>query len=155
MKNDLKSKSIKKWLLIAVVLIALFGISFYAYFSYAFPKTNCDFGVEHLTSPDSAADCYECHKKATPKVAQDWFESKHGVMLVKCFVCHGQPDGKGSVPYALDPDVKGVCRKCHDPAMQRMEAKYGLGLECNSCHPFHQNSLHHEAYAKSESKQKL
>lgn len=108
-------------------------------------------GVNHLKIPDEAGDCYECHKKATPKIAQDWFESKHGVALLKCFVCHGQPDGKGSVPWSVVPDAASVCRKCHDPAMKRMEAKYGLKPDCYKCHPFHQNSLHHEAYKKSAS----
>ena len=108
--------------------------------------------IKHLVAPDSAADCYECHKKATPKIAQNWYESKHGVVLMKCFVCHGQPDGKGSVPWAVVPSPKKVCRKCHDPAMKRMEQKFGLKSDCYSCHPFHQNSIHHDAYKKSASK---
>ncbi len=108
--------------------------------------------MKHLLAPDSAAACYECHKKATPKVAQDWYESKHGLQLMKCFVCHGEPDGKGSVPYRVNPDAASVCMKCHDPAMKRMQAKYGMELQCTGCHPFHQNSLHHKAYEKSESK---
>lgn len=108
--------------------------------------------IKHLVAPDSAADCYECHKKATPKIAQDWYESKHGVVLMKCFVCHGQPDGKGSVPWSVVPPPKAVCQKCHDPAMKRMERKYGLKPDCYMCHPFHQNSLHHDAYKKSASK---
>ena len=109
-------------------------------------------GISHLKAPDDAADCYECHKLATPKIAQDWYESKHGVALMKCFVCHGQPDGKGSVPWAVVPDPQDVCRKCHEPAMKRMVQRYGVGPDCYKCHPFHQNSLHHEAYKKSESK---
>lgn len=109
--------------------------------------------VKHLKAPDDAADCYTCHQKVTPRVAQNWYESKHGVALMKCFVCHGQPDGKGSVPFAVVPDVDAVCRKCHEPAMKRMEQKFGLEPDCYSCHPFHVNSLHHEAYKKSESKQ--
>ena len=108
-------------------------------------------GIKHLAIPDEAGDCYECHKKATPKIAQDWYESKHGVALMKCFVCHGQPDGKGSVPWSVVPDAIAVCQKCHDPAMKRMKAKYGLKPDCYKCHPFHQNSLHHEAYKKSAS----
>ena len=111
-------------------------------------------GITHLKAPDDAADCYECHKKATPKIAQDWYESKHGVALMKCFVCHGQPDGKGSVPWAVVPDPIDVCQKCHDPAMKRMAEKYGVEPDCYKCHPFHQNSLHHEAYKKSESSTK-
>ncbi len=109
-------------------------------------------GVIHLTAPDSAADCYACHKVATPRIAQNWQESKHGVVLLKCFVCHGEPGNKGSVPFTVSPD-SAVCSKCHDPAMQRMKQKFGVKAQkCYSCHPFHQNSLHHEAYSKSATK---
>ncbi len=108
--------------------------------------------IEHLKAPDDLADCYGCHKKATPKLAQNWLESKHGVILVKCFVCHGQPDVPGSVPWAVVPDPKIVCQKCHDPAMKRMKEKFGMQPDCYKCHPFHQNSIHHKAYSKSQSK---
>ena len=108
--------------------------------------------IKHLKAPDDAADCYTCHQKVTPRVAQNWYESKHGVALMKCFVCHGQPDGKGSIPFAVVPDPVSVCRKCLEPAMIRMGKKFGVEPNCYGCHPFHQNSMHHEAYKKSESK---
>lgn len=108
--------------------------------------------IKHLNAPDDVADCYTCHQKVTPRIAQNWYESKHGVALMKCFVCHGQPDGKGSIPFAVVPDAKTVCRKCHEPAMIRMEKKFGIDPNCYQCHPFHQNSMHHDAYKKSVSK---
>ena len=145
---------LKKRLIYVLIGIVAFGIFFFIYFSMAFPEVRCE-AAKHLESPDTASDCFECHIKATPKITQDWYESKHGVTLVKCFVCHGQPDGKGSVPYAVDPDVDTTCRKCHDPTIQKMEAKYGLEPQCNDCHPFHHNSLHHEAYVKPIAKQKI
>jgi len=132
----------EKLLGFALLSVLLIGIS-----SLAQAK-----GVKHLKATDSAADCYECHKYVTPRVAQNWRESKHGVQLMKCFVCHGQPDGKGSIPFAVRPDPEVVCIKCHDPAIQRMEKKFGLEKGCYDCHPFHQNSLHHDAYKKSASK---
>ncbi len=147
-------KRVTKWLVLIVLCILAMGIIAFIYLQQAFPEVKCT-AAKHLESPNSAADCYACHLKATPKVAQDWYESKHGVMLVKCFVCHGEPDGKGSVPYAVDPDVNTTCRKCHDPSVNRMVAKYGLQPECNQCHPYHQNSLHHKAYVKPKAKQKI
>ncbi len=109
-------------------------------------------GVRHLIAPDSAADCYACHKLATPRIAQNWQESKHGVFLLKCFVCHGEPGNKGSIPFTVSPDP-AMCSKCHDPAMKRMQKKFGVkARKCYSCHPFHQNSLHHDAYSKSSTK---
>ncbi len=143
----------KKITFFAVALAALGALST-LYVNLAFPRVRCE-AVKHLESPDKAADCYTCHAKATPKTTQDWYESKHGVMLVKCFVCHGQPDGKGSIPFAVNPDVNTTCRKCHDPSVKRMVEKYGLNPACNDCHPFHNNSLHHDAYVKPPTKKTI
>ncbi len=149
-----KTGSKRRFFFILTVCFALF-ISVYGYYKYAFPNTECEYSVEHLKSPESLSDCYTCHIKATPKVAQNWYESKHGIMLVKCFVCHGQPDGNGSIPYAVKPDVDFTCRKCHEPSIKTMEEKYGLEPVCNDCHSFHSNSLHHVAYVKPETKKTI
>jgi len=139
----INANTTKKWLLAACLCLC----GSFLVFSQAGAAA-----LKHLIPTEDAYDCYACHKVTTPKIAQDWFESKHGVMLVKCFVCHGQPDGKGSVPWTVNPDPKAVCQKCHDPAMKRMVAKYGMNLDCNKCHPVHQNSIHHDAYTKTVSK---
>lgn len=149
----IKSK-IGRWMTITGIAAVVAAASLYGYVQTAFPEVRCQ--AEHLTDKSNmAGDCYACHVKTTPKDAQDWYESKHGVLLVKCFVCHGQPDGKGAVKFAKDPDPDTVCRKCHDPAIKRMEAKFGLRPQCNDCHPHHQNSIHHDAYQKTESKEAL
>ncbi len=143
-----------KWLIIGPAVIIFLVIVSVVYLRVAFPKVRCE-GAKHLDSPEALADCYECHLKATPKVAQDWYESKHGIQLVKCFMCHGQPDGKGALPFAVKPDPMVTCQRCHDPSIQRMKAKFGLDQACADCHPFHQNSIHHEAYIKPEAKKTL
>lgn len=145
---------VRKSILIPVVLAVLVG-GYFLYLNVAFPGTRCEGAkVKHGEVPDGQ-DCYACHKKATPKVAQDWYESKHGVILVKCYVCHGQPDGKGATPFSVKPSVNGVCQRCHAPAIDLMREKFGVQGNCESCHIYHANSLHHDAYAKSESKQKI
>lgn len=155
-KNTTPKDKSKFRIVLIIFVLVLIAFSAYAYYNAAFPENRCEYGmIEHLDRPGAASDCYECHAKATPKIAQDWHESKHGVMLVKCFVCHGQPDGKGSLPFAVDPDVNQTCRKCHDPSIKRMEEKYGLAPQCNDCHPFHNNSLHHDAYVKTEAKRSM
>ena len=152
-KTILLSRWGKRGLILVLALIAG-AAALTLYINIAFPKVRCE-AVDHLKSPDEASDRFKCHIKSTPKVAQDWYESKHGVMLVKCFVCHGQPDGTGSIPYAVNPDVNIICRKCHDPSIKDMEKKYGLKPVCNDCHPFHNNSLHHQAYVKPVSKKSI
>lgn len=147
MKQIFKSRTGK--IVSFVFGLVVLGVLAVTYVNWAFPKVRCE-AVEHLQSSEEASDCYECHVKTTPKVAQNWLESKHGVNLVKCFVCHGQPDGKGSVPWAINPDPETTCRQCHDPSIAHMEEKFGLEPTCNSCHPFHNNSIHHAAYVKSK-----
>ncbi|MGL1862986.1 MAG: hypothetical protein OCC46_10745 [Pseudodesulfovibrio sp.] len=143
-----------KWVLLVVALLIIFGGSILFYTQTAVSGTKCE-AAKHLKSPEEAGDCYTCHLKTTPKIAQDWFESKHGVMLVKCFVCHGLPDGTGSIEYSANPDPNYICRRCHDPAVTMMEKKFGMRAECNDCHKYHSNSVHHDAYSTTESKKKM
>lgn len=141
----MESATLKKWLLLGGIGVFALVTGFFLYMDVAFPRTRCE-AVKHLEAPDAASDCYVCHQKVTPEIAQDWYESKHGVLLVKCFVCHGQPDGKGAIPFAAKPDQKDICSRCHAPAMDRMTAKYGQDLNCNTCHPYHQNPMHGDAF---------
>lgn len=127
------------------LLAALVVGGYFAYVSWAFPSVRCE-AAKHLTAPEAmAGDCYSCHVKSTPKVAQDWYESKHGVTLVRCQTCHGQPDGMGSQPFARVPSVE-VCARCHSLAIDRMEAKFGKRDDCSTCHPNHQSPMHGNAY---------
>lgn len=135
----------KKYLLIALGAAVILVAGFFLYINLAFPDVRCE-GARHLERPEDYMDCVTCHVKTTVKVTQDWQDSKHGVMLVKCVVCHGEPDGKGSIPFEVKPDPKVICAQCHDPAMKRMVQKYGEDLACNSCHPNHQNPMHGDAY---------
>ncbi|MEL7639963.1 MAG: hypothetical protein AAGU21_09995 [Solidesulfovibrio sp.] len=144
----------RTWLLALLGFSALV-VAYFSYLSLGFTGTRCEGAkVRHGEVTDEAGDCLACHKKATPKVAQDWFESKHGMLLVKCYVCHGLPDGKGSVPFSATPSAAVACQRCHAPAMERMAEKFGVRDGCDGCHGFHTNSLHHDTYAKSVSKEK-
>jgi hypothetical protein len=142
-----------RWYIILPLGLVAFGLIFFSYLHFAFPTVRCT--ARHLDSPEAMADCYTCHLKTTPKVAQDWYESKHGVQLVKCFMCHGQPDGKGSLPFTAKPAAEVICVRCHDPSMHQMQAKFGVVRVCADCHPFHQNSIHHATYVKPEAKKTL
>ncbi len=131
---------------VAILLaLLLIGGGYFAYITWAFPVVKCE-AAKHLDPPTAmVGDCYGCHVKATPKVAQEWYESKHGVTLVRCQTCHGQPDGKGSLPFTQKPGV-AVCQSCHGPAIERMEAKFGKRDDCATCHLSHQSPIHGKAY---------
>ena len=47
------------------------------------------------------------------------------------------------------------CQRCHEPSMHSMMVKFGLNKACADCHPFHQNSIHHETYVKPVAKTTL
>ena len=135
----------KNKLLLGIGLVAAVVAGFFVYINWAFPKVRCT-AATHLTAPEDLTDCYSCHAKVTARLAQDWQDSKHGVLLVKCFVCHGQPDGKGSIPFNVKPSYRNICSRCHEPAMKRMEIKFGEMNDCETCHPRHQNPIHRAAF---------
>ena len=112
----------KKLLIVLLALAVLTG-GYFLYMAWAFPAERCE-AAKHLDSPQMAGDCYACHMKSTPRLAQEWYESKHGITLVRCQTCHGMPDGKGAIPFTRKPGVE-VCARCHSLSIQRMEAKFG------------------------------
>ena len=75
------ARLLKKPLIIALAAVILLVIGFFAYIQNAFTGTRCE-AAKHLDA-DMIGDCYGCHLKVTPQVAQDWYESKHGVTLVR------------------------------------------------------------------------
>ena len=137
------ARLLKKPLIIALAAVILLVIGFFAYIQNAFTGTRCE-AAKHLDA-DMIGDCYGCHLKVTPQVAQDWYESKHGVTLVRCQVCHGQPDGKGAVPFKRVPGVE-VCAACHGLAIDKMTALYGKRDDCSTCHPYHARPMHGKVY---------
>ena len=100
-----------KILLFSLLAVIVLVGGYFLYMAWAFPAVRCE-AAKHLDAPQMAGDCYACHAKATPRVAQEWYESKHGVTLVRCQTCHGMPDGKGSLPFTRVPGVE-VCARCH------------------------------------------
>ena len=127
-----------------IMLGLLLGGGYFAYISWAFPADRCE-AAKHLDDPERMGDCYGCHVKATPRIAQQWYESKHGITLVRCQTCHGEPDGKGAIPFTRRPGVE-ICARCHSLSIDRMEAKFGKRDDCSTCHPYHQSPMHGSAY---------
>ena len=144
-------KDREQWIKGGILTVILLVIGFFAYIQNAFTGTRCE-AAKHLDA-DMIGDCYGCHLKVTPQVAQDWYESKHGVTLVRCQVCHGQPDGKGAVPFKRVPGVE-VCAACHGLAIDKMTALYGKRDDCSTCHPYHARPMHGKVYENRQALQR-
>ena len=74
-------------------------------------------------------ECSECHlvqQKA-------WFESQHGLMNVKCMVCHGSKEGN----FDASKDNK-LCLGCHSEQVEQAKKSPSAGVKhCYSCHDHH------------------
>ena len=74
----------KPWKLCIVSLLAAGTLAgaYFTYVAWAFPDVRCE-AARHLDAPQMEGAGYSCHMKTTAKVAQEWYESKHGVTLAR------------------------------------------------------------------------
>jgi hypothetical protein len=83
---------------------------------------------KHPATPENQ-ECGECHADQE----KIWFDGKHGLMNVKCIVCHGATDKN----FTNRPGL-AACRGCHaDEVAQAQQAKKKEGKSCFSCHDHH------------------
>jgi hypothetical protein len=85
-------------------------------------------------------ECSECHADQT----RVWQEGKHGLMNVKCVVCHGSPE----VNFTAKPGLNR-CRGCHGDEVADVQKKLpARDRTCFLCHE------HHTAAVKESAKNK-
>jgi hypothetical protein len=92
-----------------------------------------------VSAADAAEACEACHEKTTPAVVREWAAGRHGLLLVKCFVCHGSTGKDFALRAGADR-----CAGCHPAevasAAAILPAKAGGGASakgCFSCHSPH------------------
>ena len=84
--------------------------------------------AKHIQTPDYQ-ECSECH---VPE-KQLWDEGKHGLMNVKCVVCHGSTDKN----FHPKPDIYR-CVGCHAGKVADVEKKLlPKERKCALCHTLH------------------
>jgi hypothetical protein len=81
----------------------------------------------------SADACQACHAQATPDVVKQWEAGRHGLLLVKCFVCHGST-GKD---FVARPQAALRCRGCHAAEVASVTSRSGKAQGCFECHAPH------------------
>lgn len=84
-------------------------------------------GHPELTEQEKLIACSECHQKQTPQVYDEWYQSLHGIGMVKCYQCHGTFENM-----RVEPD-KSSCAACHSGAME----KCPQDRKCWECHKAH------------------
>ena len=80
-----------------------------------------------LSAQEMLIDCAECHKEATPKIEKEWYDSKHGLGMVKCYQCHG-----GFKNFVVTPS-RDSCGACHADQL----TKCPQDKACWQCHVPH------------------
>lgn len=96
-------------------------------------------GKTHMKT--DGQECSECHADQE-KV---WLDGKHGLMNVKCVVCHGSPVQN----FAPKPGLSR-CRGCHGDKVQDVQKKPAAkGRTCFLCHENHTVALKESAKAKA------
>ncbi len=79
-----------------------------------------------LTEQEQLIACAECHKEATPEVEKEWYDSVHGIAMVKCYQCHGTFG-----EFAVTP-TKENCATCHADMLDKEP-----NTPCWECHVPH------------------
>ncbi len=81
-----------------------------------------------LTEQEQLIACADCHSEATPEVQKEWFDSVHGIAMVKCYQCHGTFG-----EFVVTPS-KENCATCHADMMDKEPNT--LCWECHVPHSF-------------------
>lgn len=84
-----------------------------------------------LSEQEQYIDCAQCHAENTPQLHQEWFASRHGVAMVKCYQCHGTFETFHVTPTRQD------CAVCHENMLQ----KCPQDKPCWQCHTPHSFQL--------------
>ena len=66
-----------------------------------------------LTAQEQYIACEQCHADTTPELHKEWFDSRHGVAMVKCYQCHGTFETFRVTPKRQD------CAACHENMMKK------------------------------------
>jgi len=116
--------------------LVLLGLIVLAGWALAGPAEN---PAEHpeVDGAVTADACDVCHREVTPEVYSEWYESQHGMMNVKCFVCHGSTGDDFTVQPTADR-----CVGCHGDQVETMATPFMKDKGCFTCHPAHALMAH-------------
>ncbi len=88
--------------------------------------------------PVSIVKCVECHEAVTPRIVQDWRQSKHSLEIndVSCSVCHGDEHMSADDAHKAEPVTPKVCRTCHEQQWSQFSrGKHAMAWEAMRAMP--------------------
>ena len=77
-----------------------------------------------LSEQEKNISCDQCHEEVTPELRKEWYDSRHGIAMVKCYQCHGTFETFRVTPKRQD------CAACHENMMK----KCPQDKACWQCH---------------------
>ena len=83
-----------------------------------------------LGEQEMLVPCATCHQEETPDVYDQWYDSVHGIAMVKCYQCHGTFEG-----LAVSPSIDN-CATCHVAMTGKDHTEDKLCWECHAPHLF-------------------
>ena len=118
-------------------ILALVGLMALTGWGVAGPAEN---PAEHpeVDGAVTADACDVCHSEVTPEIYGEWYQSQHGLLNVKCFVCHGSTGDDFT-----DKPTMDRCVGCHADQVETMAMPFMKDKGCFTCHPAHALMAHH------------
>ena len=95
-----------------------------------------------LSEQERYIACDACHQENTPDLYQEWYDSRHGMAMVKCYQCHGTFETFRITPKKQD------CAVCHE----NMLKKCPQDKACWQCHIPHSFKLQEKNDSKAATK---
>ena len=83
-----------------------------------------------LSEQEMLVACADCHKETTPDIEKEWFDSVHGLSMVKCYQCHGTFE-----TFAVTPEIEN-CAVCHVAMTAEEHSEKKRCWECHTPHMF-------------------
>lgn len=80
-----------------------------------------------LDEQDMYIACSDCHRENTPDLEKEWFDSVHGIAMIKCYQCHGTFETFKVTPSKED------CATCHTDMLEKCDQN----KPCWECHVPH------------------
>jgi hypothetical protein len=80
-----------------------------------------------LSEQEMLVGCADCHREVTPEIEKQWYDSLHGIAMVKCYQCHGTYGD-----FFVTPSRQN-CATCHNNMLE----KCPKDKPCWECHVPH------------------